>query len=197
MVESLLKEYHNVLVLRVRMPIVADLTYPRNFITKIIKYEKARRRAAPGERCHVAHAAPAGLGVAHAERAGARADRQHPQLDDGAAGAAAAVAGDGAPPRRPALVLPRPSARGARRRAARAQARRGLTGIMNYTNPGAISHNEILELYKQYVDPEITWANFSLAEQAKVIVAPRSNNLLDTGRVRARARPAPPRALAC
>jgi len=49
MVESLLKEYHNVLVLRVRMPIVADLTYPRNFITKIIKYEKARRRAAPGE----------------------------------------------------------------------------------------------------------------------------------------------------
>lgn len=40
--ESLLKEYPNVLVLRVRMPIVADLTYPRNFITKIIKYEKAR-----------------------------------------------------------------------------------------------------------------------------------------------------------
>ena len=55
---------------------------------------------------------------------------------------------------------------------------------MNYTNPGAISHNEILELYKQYVDPEITWSNFSLEEQAKVIVAPRSNNLLDTGRAR-------------
>ena len=40
MVESLLKEYPNVLTLRVRMPIVADLTYPRNFITKIIKYDK-------------------------------------------------------------------------------------------------------------------------------------------------------------
>lgn len=26
------------LTLRVRMPIVADLTYPRNFITKIIKW---------------------------------------------------------------------------------------------------------------------------------------------------------------
>ena len=38
--EGLLKEYPNVLVLRVRMPIVADLTYARNFITKIIKYEK-------------------------------------------------------------------------------------------------------------------------------------------------------------
>jgi len=39
MVEDLLKEYPNVLILR-RMPIVADLTYPRNFITKIIKYDK-------------------------------------------------------------------------------------------------------------------------------------------------------------
>ena len=40
--EGLLKEYPNTLILRVRMPIVADLTYPRNFITKIIKYEKVR-----------------------------------------------------------------------------------------------------------------------------------------------------------
>ena len=40
MVEDLLKEYPNCLVLRVRMPIVSDLTYPRNFITKIIKYDK-------------------------------------------------------------------------------------------------------------------------------------------------------------
>jgi hypothetical protein len=46
MVESLLKEYPNVLTLRVRMPIVADLVYPRNFITKIIKYDKVRYYAA-------------------------------------------------------------------------------------------------------------------------------------------------------
>ena len=65
------------------------------------------------------------------------------------------------------------------------QARRGLTGIMNYTNPGAISHNEILELYKSYIDPDFSWKNFSLEEQAKVIIAPRSNNLLDTARVSA------------
>lgn len=38
--EGLLKEFPNTLVLRVRMPIVADLTYPRNFITKIIKYDR-------------------------------------------------------------------------------------------------------------------------------------------------------------
>ena len=40
MVEDFLKEYPNVLILRVRMPIVTDLTYHRNFITKIIKYDK-------------------------------------------------------------------------------------------------------------------------------------------------------------
>ena len=57
---------------------------------------------------------------------------------------------------------------------------------MNYTNPGAVSHNEILELYKSYIDPDFSWKNFSLEEQAKVIIAPRSNNLLDTARVSAR-----------
>lgn len=35
MVETMLREYPNVLTLRVRMPIVADLTYARNFITKV------------------------------------------------------------------------------------------------------------------------------------------------------------------
>lgn len=42
LVEGLLKEYTDILILRVRMPIVADLLYPRNFITKILKYEKVR-----------------------------------------------------------------------------------------------------------------------------------------------------------
>ena len=54
---------------------------------------------------------------------------------------------------------------------------------MNYTNPGAVSHNEILQMYKEYIDPEFNWSNFSVEEQAKVIVAARSNNLLDTKRV--------------
>ena len=47
MVESLLSEFPNVLTLRVRMPIVADMTYPRNFITKIIKYDKVTLEPAP------------------------------------------------------------------------------------------------------------------------------------------------------
>lgn len=38
----------------------------------------------------------------------------------------------------------------------------------SFTNPGAISHNEILQLYKDHVDPEFSWENFTLEEQAKV-----------------------------
>merc|ERR1711990_1188433 len=30
---------------------------------------------------------------------------------------------------------------------------RGLKGIFNFTNPGAISHNDILELYREHIDP--------------------------------------------
>lgn len=123
MVEELLKEYPNVLILRVRMPIVADLTYARNFITKIIKYDKVIN--IPNSMTVIPELLPYSIEMAL----------------------------------------------------------RGLTGIMNYTNPGAISHNEILQLYKDYIDPEFSWSNFTVEEQAKVIVAPRSNNLLDTERV--------------
>ncbi|CAL9089639.1 unnamed protein product [Musa textilis] len=58
-------------------------------------------------------------------------------------------------------------------------AERNLTGIWNFTNPGVVSHNQILEMYRDYIDPKFTWKNFNLEEQAKVIVAPRSNNELD------------------
>lgn len=56
----------------------------------------------------------------------------------------------------------------------------GLTGTINLTNPGVISHNEILEMYKKHVDPEFTWTNFSIEEQRKTIMCDRSNNWLDT-----------------
>jgi dTDP-4-dehydrorhamnose reductase len=54
------------------------------------------------------------------------------------------------------------------------------TGIYNFTNPGAISHNEVLSLFKEYVRPDFTWKNFTLEEQSKVIKAGRSNCMLDT-----------------
>lgn len=122
-VENLLKEYPNVLTLRVRMPIVEDVQYPRNFITKIIKYDKVVN--IPNSMTVLPELLPYSIEMA----------------------------------------------------------KRKLTGIMNFTNPGVVSHNEILEMYKEYIDPDFSWSNFSIEEQAKVIVAPRSNNLLDTKRI--------------
>jgi len=56
---------------------------------------------------------------------------------------------------------------------------RRLKGVYNFTNPGAISHNEVLTLYRDIVDPSFKWKNFSLEEQAKILKAGRSNNTLD------------------
>ena len=58
-----------------------------------------------------------------------------------------------------------------------------VTGTMNLTNPGLISHNEILEMYKELVDPSFTWKNFTQEEQRKILAADRSNNYLDTTRL--------------
>jgi dTDP-glucose 4,6-dehydratase len=55
-----------------------------------------------------------------------------------------------------------------------------ITGTVNLTNPGLISHNEILEMYKEIVDPLFTWKNFSQEEQRKILAADRSNNFLET-----------------
>ena len=54
------------------------------------------------------------------------------------------------------------------------------TGTINLTNPGVISHNEILEMYKEYVEPNFIWKNFTIEEQNKILDSKRSNNLLDT-----------------
>ncbi|KAJ4746766.1 hypothetical protein LUZ62_024474 [Rhynchospora pubera] len=124
MVEELLKNYENVCTLRVRMPISSDLMNPRNFITKITRYEKVVD-------------IPNSMTI----------------LDE---------------------LLP----------ISIEMAKRNLTGIWNFTNPGVVSHNEILEMYRDYIDPHFTWKNFTLEEQAKVIIAPRSNNELDTTKLK-------------
>ena len=123
-VEELLKEYENVCTLRVRMPISSDLSNPRNFITKISRYNKVVN-------------IPNSMTV----------------LDE---------------------LLP----------ISIEMAKRNCRGIWNFTNPGVVSHNEILEMYRDYMDPDFKWENFNLEEQAKVIVAPRSNNELDTSKLK-------------
>lgn len=106
------------------MPITGDLTTPRNFITKIAKYEKIVN-------------IPNSMTI----------------LDE---------------------LLP----------ISIEMAKRNLTGIWNFTNPGVVSHNEILDMYKEYIDPSLTYKNFSLEEQAKVIVAARSNNEMDASKLK-------------
>ena len=95
--EEMLRAYlDHLTVLRVRMPISDDLS-PRNFITKISKYEKVVN-------------IPNSMTVLHD-------------------------------------LLP----------ASLALSKRKLSGIYNFCNPGAISHNECLELYKKHVDPDYTY----------------------------------------
>jgi dTDP-glucose 4,6-dehydratase len=108
-----------VLNLRIRMPIVGE-DHPRNFITKITRYEKV---------CSV-HNSMSVL----------------PEL------------------------LPM----------ALELMKNKYIGTLNFTNPGVISHNEILALYKKHVDPAFEWHNFSLQEQDAVLASKRSNNCLDT-----------------
>ncbi|KAG6471203.1 trifunctional UDP-glucose 4,6-dehydratase/UDP-4-keto-6-deoxy-D-glucose 3,5-epimerase/UDP-4-keto-L-rhamnose-reductase RHM1-like [Zingiber officinale] len=124
MVEELLKEYENVCTLRVRMPISSDLSNPRNFITKISRYNKVVN-------------IPNSMTI----------------LDE---------------------LLP----------ISIEMAKRNCKGIWNFTNPGVVSHNEILEMYKSYIDPSFKWVNFTLEEQARVIVAARSNNELDATKLK-------------
>ena len=62
-------------------------------------------------------------------------------------------------------------------------AEKKVVGTINLTNPGLISHNAILQMYKGIVDPEFKLENFTIEEQAQILAAGRSNNFLDTNRL--------------
>jgi 3,5-epimerase/4-reductase len=53
-------------------------------------------------------------------------------------------------------------------------------GTINLTNPGYISHNEILELYKENINPDFKWENMTIEEQNNILLSERSNNILNT-----------------
>jgi nucleoside-diphosphate-sugar epimerase len=114
-----LMKYTDALVLKIRMPIVG-YHHPRNFITKITKYEKI---------CSI----PNSMTV----------------LDE---------------------MIP----------ISIEMMENSETGLYNFTNPGTISHNEILEMYKKYIDPMFIWKNFTIDEQDNILESKRSNNYLDT-----------------
>lgn len=54
------------------------------------------------------------------------------------------------------------------------------TGTINLCNPDVMSHNEILEMYRDIVDPTHTWENMTIDEQNTMLLSKRSNNHLDT-----------------
>jgi dTDP-glucose 4,6-dehydratase len=56
-------------------------------------------------------------------------------------------------------------------------------GTLNFVNPGVISHNEMLRMYRQFVNPEFEWTNFTVDEQNEILSSKRSNNYLDTAKL--------------
>ena len=57
-------------------------------------------------------------------------------------------------------------------------------GTINLTNPGYISHNEILELYKENINPDFKWENMTIEEQNNILLSERSNNILNTEKLK-------------
>ena len=58
-----------------------------------------------------------------------------------------------------------------------------ITGTFNFTNPGHITHNKILEMYRDIVDPSFQWDNFTVEEHDAILKSKRSNNYLDTSKI--------------
>ncbi len=58
--------------------------------------------------------------------------------------------------------------------------KKNKTGIYNVVNPGAMSHKQILDLYKEIVDPNFTYTIISLDQLHQMTKAKRSNCVLNT-----------------
>ncbi|KAI0909951.1 NAD(P)-binding protein [Ustulina deusta] len=54
------------------------------------------------------------------------------------------------------------------------------TGIYNFISPEPFTNNELMELVKKHIRPDLTWENFELSDQEKVLKAPRCNPIFDT-----------------
>ncbi len=60
---------------------------------------------------------------------------------------------------------------------------REIKGVFNFVNPGAVSHNQVLDLYKEMVDPNHTYKNFTVEEQDRILKARRANAELDASKL--------------
>jgi len=63
-------------------------------------------------------------------------------------------------------------------------ATRGCTGVYNFTNPGAVCHSTILDLYKQHIDPSYSFESFQPDDPLFcTLMATRSNCELDSSKL--------------
>lgn len=60
---------------------------------------------------------------------------------------------------------------------------KNMTGTYNLVNKGIIAHNEILNMYKALIDPNLEWNNISVEEQNTMLKSKRSNCQLDTNKL--------------
>ena len=60
---------------------------------------------------------------------------------------------------------------------------KNTTGTFNLVNKGVITHNEILEMYKEHQEPTFTWKNFSVEEQNAILLSKRSNTQLSNDKL--------------
>ena len=118
--DRIMKNFDNVLNVRIRMPITNDINSNRNFINKIINYKKI---------CSMNNSMTVLPDLL-------------PVLID--------------------MIIKKE------------------IGTINLVNPGYISHNEILELYKEIKNPNFTWENITIEEQNQLLLSERSNNILNT-----------------
>lgn len=58
-----------------------------------------------------------------------------------------------------------------------------LTGIFNLVNTSVITHRQILEMYKYYINPNYEYTIISEAEQNLKVLAPRSNCHLSNDKI--------------
>ena len=122
--DRLIKNFTNILNVRIRMPISEDLNNDRNFIYKITHYKK----------------------ICSMNNSMTVLPELLPILID--------------------MIIS------------------NVNGTINLVNPGYINHNEILEMYKEIVDPNFTWNNMTLEEQDEILLAKRSNNILNTDKLK-------------
>lgn len=60
---------------------------------------------------------------------------------------------------------------------------KGFKGNFNFVNPGTLSHNEVMDLYKKIIDPTISYENFTLEEQDRILKARRANAELNPAKL--------------